>query len=149
MRERAIKLLSEAQFNRSIRATQADLDALNSLIHGAKLPRHAAVKLGAIRTKLEWGHAKPKTETELTGALSIVVQSPLPGPPGGAPQHLVPSGEGNSARLADGLINGDYVANTTSSGARMALPVRRQTDDDARSPNTVSQTDPDGNGDGA
>lgn len=42
-------------------------------------PRNAVAVLGAIRTKMEYAYAKPAQEHELTGSVTIVVQSPLPG----------------------------------------------------------------------
>lgn len=74
----ASKILTEAQFAKGIKLHKNQLDTLDAMAAGIFKPRNAIAILGAIRAKLEWGYAKPKQETELSGTVSITVVSPIP-----------------------------------------------------------------------
>jgi hypothetical protein len=73
------RALTESEFADGIRLTGQDIAQLEDIASG-RVRRHAGSIVHAIRTKLEWGHAKPRQETELSGNVTIVVQSAVPVP---------------------------------------------------------------------
>ena len=83
---RAARVLSERAFRQGIKLTAGQIDTLDDMALGRFKPRNAVAVLGAIRTKMEYAYAKPKQETELSGSVTIVVQSPLVGAPGSRSQ---------------------------------------------------------------
>lgn len=74
----ATKLLTEAQFHQQMRVSQGAVDELHEISRGV-VRRNSATTVNATRTILEWGYARPKQETELSGNVTITVASPLPG----------------------------------------------------------------------
>lgn len=85
----ARKILSDAQFAHGIKLQRGQLETLDLMAHGGYRPRNASAVLGALRLKLEWGHSRPKQQHELSGQVTIVVTSPLPGAPGSMRQAKV------------------------------------------------------------
>ena len=76
--ERAAKVLTDRAFQRGIRLTAGQLDTLDAMAYGKFNPRNSRAILGAIRTKMEWGHAKPAQEHELSGNVVIRVECAIP-----------------------------------------------------------------------
>lgn len=80
MRE-ATRLLTEKQIKRGLMLSQGGIEKLHAVSRG-EVKRGAMAIVAASRTCLEWTVPRPKQETELTGNVTIVVTSPLPGAPG-------------------------------------------------------------------
>jgi hypothetical protein len=70
---------------------------MDAVIDGTAIGRHVSSRLLALRLKLEYALARPKQETELSGNVTIIVTSPLPGRIGG----------GQAKALADATGSGE------------------------------------------
>lgn len=95
----------------------SDFAVLDRLVDGESLGRHAGVRLLALRTKLEYALPKPKQEHELTGSVTIVVQSPIPTRAGmlrEAKAALVATSEPEVLCLQQGPIT--YIPSTEKDG---------------------------------
>lgn len=92
---RARRVLTAAQVQKALTLDAESLEVLEAMSRG-RAPRNAQSILGAIRLRLDFTAAKPKTEVEHSGGLSIQVNtlaSPALPPPA-APPAPAPADDG-------------------------------------------------------
>jgi hypothetical protein len=68
---------------------------MDAVIDGTAIGRHVSSRLLALRLKLEYALARPKQETELSGNVTIIVTSPLPGRIGGSQAKVLADATGS------------------------------------------------------